>query len=235
MQPLCAGSQNERSPAKMQPLGRELWIKREPVTKLGQRIVSATVEEFAAKGVLGSRVAEITRRAGTTDPAFYRYFAGMKQAALYVMSEYYWAPLNLRVNHYHQITSDPARLFDAAVKALIQSTADDPRRPWLAESKVFRIVVAEMRNPALLPESMLNKEYLDFVGTLEEILRRGRQQRLFSAKLRPTVLAQLLVGTLHSLLMLNNLAFQPVSVKTGEAWEVARQLVGLARGAGIKS
>ena len=72
MQPLRAGSQNERSPAKMQPLGRELWIKREPVTKLGQRIVSATVEEFAAKGVLGSRVAEITRRAGTTDPAFYR-------------------------------------------------------------------------------------------------------------------------------------------------------------------
>jgi len=35
--------------------------------------------------------------------------------------------------------------------------------------------------------------------------------------------------------MLNNLAFQPVSVKTDEAREVARQLVGLARGTGIES
>jgi AcrR family transcriptional regulator len=235
MRSVRARSKNEEGSAKMQPLDREHWIKREPVTKLGQRIVSATVEEFAAKGVLGARVAEITRRAGTTDPAFYRYFAGMKQAALFVMSEYYWAPLNLRMKYYRQITSDPVRLFIAAVTALIQSAADDPRRPWLAESKVFRIVVAEMRNPALLPESMLNKEYLDFVGTLEEILRRGQQKRLFSAKLPPAVLAQLLVGTLHSLLMLNNLVFQPTSVKTDEVREVARQLIGLPTGAGIKS
>ena len=235
MRPARARSQNEEGSAKMQPLDREDWIKREPATKLGQRIVSATVEEFAVKGVLGARVAEITRRAGTTDPAFYRYFAGMKQAALFVMSEYYWAPLNQRVKYYRQITNDPVRLFAAAVKALIQSTADDPRRPWLAESKVFRIVVAEMRNPALLPESILSREYLDFIGTLEEIIRRGQRQRVFSVKLRPRVLAELLIGTLHGLLMMNNLAFQSISVKTDDAREIARRLIGLARGTGIKS
>lgn len=35
------------------------------------------------------------------------------------------------------------KLFEAIVEALIQSTADDPSRPWLAESQVFRIVVAK--------------------------------------------------------------------------------------------
>ena len=86
-----------RKKVTFEPLRREQWIKRPPVTDLGHRIVSATVEEFAARGVLGARVAAITRRAGTTDPAFYRYFTGMKEAALFVMSEYYWGPAECAV------------------------------------------------------------------------------------------------------------------------------------------
>jgi len=188
-------------------------------------MVSATVQEFAAKGVLGARVAEITRRAGTTDPAFYRYFAGMKEAALFVMSEYYWAPLNVRIGHYQQITQDPKSLFGAIVDALIRSTADDPSRPWLAESLVFRIVVAQMRNPALLPESLLDSEYLTFIKTLEEILRGGQQRGIFIQSLDAGLLAPLLVNTLHGLLMLNSLPFQPVSVGTDEVKQVAALLV----------
>jgi len=189
-------------------------------------MVSATVEEFAAKGVLGARVAEITRRAGTTDPAFYRYFAGMKEAALFVMSEYYWAPLNVRIGHYQQITQDPKRLFDAILDALIQSTADNPSRPWLGESQVFRIVVAQMRNPVLLPESLLDSEYLAFIKTLEDILRGGQRQGAFIRSLDASLLAPLLVNTLHGLLMLNSLPFQPVSVGTHEVKQVAALLVG---------
>jgi TetR/AcrR family transcriptional regulator len=215
-----------RKKARCTPLQRTQWIKRPPVTALGQRIVSAAVEEFAAKGVLGARVAEITRRAGTTDPAFYRYFNGMKEAALFVMSEYYWAPLNVRISHYQQITRDAKRLFDAIVDALIESTADDPSRPWLAESQVFRIVVAQMRSPVLLPESLLDAEFLAFVNTLEEILRRGQQNGAFIRSLDAGLLAQLLVNTLHGLLMLNSLPFQPVSVGKNEVKQVAALLVG---------
>ena len=217
---------HRRPKAKFEPLHREQWIKRQPVTALGQRIVSATVEEFASKGVLGARVAAITRHAGTTDPAFYRYFQGMKEAALFVMSEYYWAPLNVRIGHYQQISQDPKRLFEAIVDALIQSTADDPSRPWLAESQVFRIVVAQMRNPFLLPESLLDWEYMTFIKTLEEVLRGGQREGVFIRSLDAGLLAQLLVNTLHGLLMLNSLPFQPVSVGTDEVKAVATLLVG---------
>jgi AcrR family transcriptional regulator len=215
-----------RKKARFDPVRREQWIKRPPVTDLGQRIVGATVEEFAAKGVLGARVAEITRRAGTTDPAFYRYFNGMKEGALFVMSEYYWAPLNVRISHYQHITHEPKRLFDAIVDALIESTADDPSRPWLAESQVFRIVVAQMRNPALLPESLLDSEFLAFIKTLEEILRGGQRDGVFIGSLDAGLLAHLLVNTLHGLLMLNGLPFQPVSVGKDEVKQVAALLVG---------
>jgi AcrR family transcriptional regulator len=215
--------------SKQQSYHRDQWIKRKPVTELGERIVSATVEEFASKGVLGARVAQITRRAGTSDPAFYRYFAGIKQAALFIMSEYYWAPLNLRLSHYQQITSDPLQLFEAVLQALIQSTADDPSRPWLAESKVFQIVVAQMRNPVLLPESMLDSEYLTFITKLEEIIEDGQQQQLFTAGLRPLVLAQSLVLILHGLLMQNSLAFQSYDIKIEEIRGIAERLIGLKR------
>jgi AcrR family transcriptional regulator len=219
-------SAKSRQRVRFDPLRREQWIKRQPVTDLGHRIVSATVQEFAAKGVLGARVAEITRRAGTTDPAFYRYFNGIKEAALFVMSEYYWAPLNVRLNHYQQITRDPRQLFDAVVDALVQSTADDPSRPWLAESQVFRIVVTEMRSPFLLPESLLDSEYNTFIGALDEVLRSGQRQGVFIRGLDAGLLAQLLVNTLHGLLMLNSLPFQPVDVRMEEIKQVAALLVG---------
>ena len=206
---------------------RREWIKREPITDLGHRIVSATVEEFATKGIAGARVAAITKRAGTTDPAFYRYFAGMKQAALFVMSEYYWAPLNTRLRHYRQITKDPLKLFETVVDSLIQSTEDDPSRPWLAESQVFRIVVVQMRNPFLLPESMLDSEYVAFVVELGDIIQAAQKRALFTSNLNPRLLAQILVSTLHQLLMLNGLSYQPLRVGREEARKVATALVGL--------
>jgi AcrR family transcriptional regulator len=225
MERISTGEQEKTVSYIVQPGKHGQWVKRRPVTELGQRIVSATVEEFASKGVLGARVAQITRRAGTSDPAFYRYFAGIKQAALFIMSEYYWAPLNLRLTHYQQITSDPLQLFEAVLHSLVQSSADSPSKPWLSESKVFKIVVSQMRNPSLLPESMLDVEYLVFIGKLEEIIRQGQQEGLFESGLRPIILARSLINALHGLLMLNNLDFQPISATVVEMRHIAERLV----------
>lgn len=208
-------------------LSRDELVKRKPTTELGHRIVSATVEEFAAKGVQGARVSEIARRAGTTDPTFYRYFHGLRRAALFVMSEYYWAPLNLRLEHYRQITDEPRRLFEATVSALIRSTDDDPQRPWLAESNVFQIVVAESRNPLLLPDAALDGEHVGFLAKLEEIIRAGRERGVFVADLRPALLASLLVNSLHGLLAQNAVGLQAFRVKEDEVRRVASHLVGL--------
>jgi AcrR family transcriptional regulator len=213
--------------SRLKTRDRSKWIKREPVTDLGHRIVSATVEEFATKGIAGARVAEITKRAGTTDPAFYRYFAGMKEAALFIMSEYYWAPLNARLRHYRQITEDSTKLFAAVVDSLIESTENDPSRPWLSESQVFRIVVVQMRNPFLLPDAMLGTEYVAFIRELKTIIEDGQRKEHFSSNLDAELLAQLLVITLHGLLMLNSLPDQDVRVRSKEAREVASALVGL--------
>jgi AcrR family transcriptional regulator len=207
-------------------LSRHQWIKRRPSTELGFRLVAATVDEFAAKGVQGARVAEITRRAGTTDPTFYRYFPGLKQAALFIISEYYWAPLNLRLSHFQQVTHDAGRLFEAIVASLIRSAADEPARPWLAESRVFQIVVAERRNPFLLPDTLLDAEYVGFLARLERVIKAGQRRRIFTTDLRPALLAPLVVDALHGLLAQNAVQYQPFRVKTEEIERVAKQIVG---------
>ncbi|HMV99052.1 MAG TPA: TetR/AcrR family transcriptional regulator [Acidobacteriota bacterium] len=207
-------------------VSRPELIKREPTTDLGHRIVSATVEEFATKGIVGARVAEIARLAGTTDPAFYRYFHGLRQAALFIMSEYYWKPLNIRVSHYLQVTQDPLGLFEAVVQALIGSSSDDVNRPWLAESKVFQIVVAQMRNPFLLPDSILDREYRAFLEKLTGILTAGQNEGLFQTGVRPDILASLLVTTLHAMLMHRIVCPESTQATEEEIKLVAARLIG---------
>lgn len=221
-----SGNVIEFDAAKKSLLRRHQWIKRRPVTDLGHRVVAATVEAFATRGVQGARVAEIARRAGTTDPTFYRYFPGLRQAALFLMSEYYWSPLNVRVNHYREVTSEPDKLLDLVVISLIHSAENDRSRPWLAESKVFQIVVAESRSPFLLPDSALDEEYVGFLATLEEIIKTGQQRKIFRAEFRAALIASLLVNTLHGLLAQSAVGHRGFRVTEDEVRRVARHLAG---------
>jgi AcrR family transcriptional regulator len=219
-------TKGKRQTSELKLIDRKQWIKRDVITELCQQIISAATEEFAAKGILGTTVADITRRAGTSDPTFYRYFASIRDAALFIMSEYYWAPLNLRLRHYRVITSEPLQLFEAILEVMIQSNADEPNRPWLAESKVFQLLVCEAQNPLLMPELTLESERVEFLAQLAEIIAAGQQQQIFTSNIRAELLAQSIVQLLHSLLKSNNLSYQNNVVGKDELKQLVRQLVG---------
>jgi AcrR family transcriptional regulator len=201
-------------------------VKKEPLTPAAQRLISAATEAFAQKGILGARVAEITAAAGTKDAAFYRYFPSLRDAALFIMSEYYWRPLNHRLEHFFEVTHEPGQLFEAVVTALIHSTEDDPSRPWLAESKVFRIVVSQLRNPFLLPDSLRDPQYESFLGKLEGILSQGQKKGCFMTGISGQILARALVTTTHGLLVDAALEGQNPAVAEESVRRVAFQLVG---------
>jgi AcrR family transcriptional regulator len=174
-------------------------------------------------------VAEITAAAGTSDPAFYRLFPSLRDAALFIMGEYYWRPLNQRIAHFREVTDDPGKLFEAVVTALIRSAEDDPTRPWLDESKVFRIVVSQSRNPFLLPDSLLDPDIATFLTALETILREGRDTGVFAFPVPPRVLARALVNTLHGLLVDAAVHVGETPPPETDIRAVACQLAGFAR------
>jgi AcrR family transcriptional regulator len=204
-------------------------VKRLPSSDLGHRLLGATVKAFAENGILGARIAEITRAAGTTDPAFYRYFPSIRDAALFIMSEYYWKPLNRKLGHFSEVTSQPEAVFEAVITALIRSAEDNPDQPWISESEVFRIVVSQLRNPFLLPDSLRDPEYQAFMGSFEEILTRGQEMGLFDNRIQPWVMARTLVVSLHGLLAdgMTDCTARPIS--EGEIRDLAHRIVGLNR------
>lgn len=216
----------EIAPDARRPDARSPRIKREPASPVARRLIAATTEAFASKGILGARVAEITAAAGTSDPAFYRLFPSLRDAALFIMGEYYWRPLNRRIAHFREVTDDPGKLFEAVVTALIRSAEDDPTRPWLNESKVFRIVVSQSRNPFLLPDSLLDPDVEAFFKTLETILRDGRDAGIFVFPVPPRALARALVNTLHGLLVDAAVHVGETPLPEADVRAVACQLAG---------
>ncbi|MBX7223949.1 MAG: TetR/AcrR family transcriptional regulator [Blastocatellia bacterium] len=205
----------------------EPYVKRELVTELSRQLFKATVEEFAGKGILGARVASITQAAGVTDPAFYRYFPSLRDAALYVLSVHYWKPLNQKLDNFQRVTSDPVLLFEAVVRALIESSADNSNQPWVPAGLVFRIAVAHLRNPFLLPDSLLDPEYQRFLEKLAFIIQEGQSQGRFQAAIASATLARTLVNSLHGLLVEQQIAPSHFTPQAEECQMVARQLVGL--------
>jgi AcrR family transcriptional regulator len=212
-----AGAGDETTPRR---------IKKDSISPAGQRLIAAATEAFAQKGILGARVAEITAAAGTKDAAFYRYFPSLRDAALFIMGEYYWRPLNRRIAHFLEVTEEPEKVFEAVVTALIRSTEDDPSRPWLAESKVFRIVVSQLRNPFLLPDSLRDPHYESCLGKLERILGEGQKKKRFHSTIQPGILARALVTTIHGLLVDASLEGENFLIAEDAVRRVAFQLVG---------
>lgn len=207
-------------------------LKRELANDVSRRIFKATIEEFAAKGILGARLASISEAAGVSDPAFYRYFPSLRDAALYILSAHYWHPLNLQFSAFQKVTANPVLLFEAVISSLIKSTEDNPGSPWISESQVFRIAVAQMRNPFLLPDSLLDPEYLIFLEKLSHILRHGQEQGMFTAEVRSELLARSVVNTLHGLLAERQVGQRQFVVDEQEIQTIARQLVGFVGSAG---
>ena len=85
---------------------------------------------------------------------------------------------------------------------------------------------AERRNPFLLPDSLLDSEYVGFLARLEKVIKAGQRGRLFTTDFRPALLAPLLVDALHGLLVQNAVRYQPFRVKRDEIERVAKHLVG---------
>src|SRR5262249_42124854 len=106
------------------------------------------------------------------------------------------------------------------------SAEDDPSRPWLAESNVFQIVVAESRNPFLLPEAALDTEYVSFLATLETTIRDGQKKRLFSSAFLPALVASLLVDTLHGVLARRAHGHRGFNVNENAVWRLAYHIAG---------
>jgi hypothetical protein len=205
---------------------REQWLNQLPTTIAGQRIIRAAIEEFASHGIAPDCIHQIAKRAGTSRSTFYRYFHGYREAALFIISEYYWAPLNLYLGYLvHQTSSNTAQQFDSVLQMVTQPPGSKPSHSQSVESMIFKVVLSQMYNPDLLPESVLDNEYLGFIDKFSKIIEKGQKEGLFLSTLRPTTMAELLVFTLQGLIIQNGNRLQSGDCQIEEIKQIGRLLL----------
>jgi AcrR family transcriptional regulator len=154
--------------------------KRNPeVTRAA--ILQAALEEFSAAGHSGARMDRIARRAGVSKPMIYDYFGDKN--ALYAAA--------LR-EAYLQIRTGEARLQldtlapDEAIRALVRFTMDHfYRNPWFIRMLNTENLMGGETVRALEDAYEIQSLLLERVA---EILRRGRAQGVFRARIEPVEL-----------------------------------------------
>jgi hypothetical protein len=85
-------------------------------------------------------------------------------------------------------------------------------------------VVADSRNPGLLPEAALDAQYVKFLATLENVIKAGQAKQVFKNTFRPALVASLLVSSLHGLLALNAIGHRGFRVNDNEMRRLANHL-----------
>ena len=146
------------------------------------------------------------------------------------MSEYYWSPLNSILDSLiYNYCNDPARQLNGVIEAVTESANGKQQKPWFVEADIFKILISQMYDPALLPESIMDAGYLRFIRRLAEIIRLGQSKRIFLCDLRPSLLAEILMITLQNLLLQNRLESCSAILQNDELSKIAGQLLGMKR------
>jgi AcrR family transcriptional regulator len=204
---------------------RDRELKRE-LTPAGRRIVQSVIECVAERGFAGTRIRHITKAAGTSEAAFYRFFTDLGQAVLFIIRQYYWRRLNRIVAAYRRAQGEPLQLLDSIIGELLISHADDPETAE-DEAKVFRIVVREIGSPELGQQILLDPEYRRFVSDCTAIIRLAQRQGKLPRHLNAKLLGELLVPLLHAILLRRTVS-GIYHASEAEARRVVWQLLGRA-------
>lgn len=152
-----------------------------------EAILAAAEREFAAKGLFGARVEEISRRAGTNKRMIYYYF-GSKDALYLLVLERVYAGLRGAERKLHLDHLEP----QAAIRTLIESN--------FAYSRAHPEMISLINNENLHRARNLRKSrkvrelHSPLVRLIADILKRGAAQGVFRRGIDPVELYITIAG-----------------------------------------
>jgi AcrR family transcriptional regulator len=158
--------------------GKKKRSRKNDPERTRQDIIEIATEEFAAHGYSGARVDAIAARTNTSKRMIYYYFGGKEQLYLAVLE---YAYRNIRQTESNlKLNLLPPR---EAIRSLIEATFDhDDKNP-----NFIRLVSIENihrgRHLARLP--ILRELNADAIGTISDILQRGRNEGVFKREIDP--------------------------------------------------
>lgn len=145
-----------------------------PATR--RRILDVAMAEFAEHGYSGARVDRVSRGAGVNIRMIYHYFGGKDGLYLEALEESY------RVIRTMERSIDPDGADPvAAIREIVEVTFD-----FLSRDPYFvRLVMGEnlMKGEKIRRSEEIPRLTLPLAGTLEKILRKGQEKKIFKTSI----------------------------------------------------
>lgn len=142
------------------------------------RILQAGLQEFAAKGIDGARVDEISRVSGVNKNMIYHYFKSKEQLFVAVLENVY-ENVRSRQQDLSLRSLDPV----SAMQRLIEHTADI----WIEVPEFNRLLASENlhRGKHVRRSKKIQNMYRPLIESLQDILERGAKDGVFRKGVDP--------------------------------------------------
>lgn len=140
--------------------------------------MQAALKEFAAKGIDGARVDEISRISGVNKNMIYHYFRSKEQLFVAVL-EHVYENVRSRQQDLSLRALDPV----SAMHRLIEHTADI----WIEVPEFNRLLASENLHRAkhVRRSKKIQSMYGPLIESLEDILERGAKEGVFRKGIDP--------------------------------------------------
>ena len=120
-----------------------LYLRNPDESELGKKIISESIKLIAKLGFEEFTFKKLAISMKSTEASIYRYFENKHKLLLYLIS-WYWAWLEYQIDYKTNNISDPEEQIKIIIKTIAEaSSMNDPNSPYIDESLLHKIVVAE--------------------------------------------------------------------------------------------
>jgi AcrR family transcriptional regulator len=141
-------------------LNEHLFVRDPQHTRLGQKIIHASVEMIDKLGFEQFTFKKLAEQIDSTEASIYRYFENKHRLLVYLIA-WYWNWVEYRMEIYTSAVQNPKEKLKACLRVLTEEKKNDPTFEFVNEEALHRIVIAEIDKTYLTKGvDDLNKEGL---------------------------------------------------------------------------
>lgn len=123
-------------------LNPALYLRNPVETSLGRRIIEKSIELIAQMGFEEFTFKKLATALSSTEASIYRYFENKHNLLVYLVS-WYWEWMRFKINIQTANLSNAEQKLQVIIKILVEASIEDPATPFINETLLHSIVVAE--------------------------------------------------------------------------------------------
>jgi len=174
-------------------MNEKLFLRNPEETELGKKIIQESIVLIHQIGFEAFTFKKLALQIGTTEAGIYRYFENKHFVLIYIV-DWYWSWQEYRLVFQTNNVKKPETKLKKAITLLSAPVDDDVSTPYINETLLYEIVMAEgaksylTRNVTEYNEAKLFKPYKDLCGRIAALITECNPKYKFPRSLASTII-----------------------------------------------